>query len=164
MPSRTSAEAVEVYRAHAARLLSCVANAHVDIGGGYHPDSIPHRLTLAGGNAVRLRGDGPLTLDVSEHYRLAERPGGWEIDVVAYFYVLGYAGRELAAYHWHPLGRAPISAPHLHVHGDRQLGERWLGKLHLPTGEIRLEDIVALAISELGAEPLREDWRAVLGA
>lgn len=56
-------------------------------------------------------------------------------------------------------GRAPISAPNPHVHDDRQLGE-----LHPPTGVIRLEDVVALAIEELGAEPLCEDWRTVPGA
>lgn len=163
MPSRAPAEAVEVYRAGAARLLSCVASAHVDVGGGYQPDAIPHRLTLAGGDPVRLRGEGPLTLDVSQHYRLAEQSEGWTVEVVAYFYVLGYAGRELLAYHWHPRGLSRITGRHLHVHGDRQLGERWLGKLHLPTGSIRLEEIVGLAIEELGAEPLRSDWRDVLG-
>jgi hypothetical protein len=50
------------------------------------------------------------------------------------------------------------------VQGDREFEGLALGELHLPTGAIRLEDIVALAIEELGAEPLREDWRVVLGA
>lgn len=113
---------------------------------------------------MRLRGEGPLTLDVSEHYRLVEQRDGWTVAVVAYFYVLGYAGRELVAYHWHPRGRSTISGRHLHVHSDRQLDGRWFGKLHLPTGAIRLEDIILLAIEELGAGPLREDWLAVLTA
>jgi hypothetical protein len=62
------------------------------------------------------------------------------------------------------LGHSRVTEPHLHVQGEREIAGQPLGKLHLPTGEIRLEDIVALAIEELGAEPLREDWRAVLAA
>jgi len=37
-------------------------------------------------------------------------------------------------------------------------------KVHLPTGPIELEAVVALTIEELGAEPLREDWELLLNA
>jgi hypothetical protein len=48
------------------------------------------------------------------------------------------------------------------VRADLQIGERWLGKVHLPTGSVALEDIVTLTIRELRAEPLREDLEALI--
>ncbi len=35
-------------------------------------------------------------------------------------------------------------------------------KIHLPTGEVSLADVLRLAITELGVEPRREDWDAIL--
>ena len=73
-----------------------------------------------------------------------------------------YLACELLAYHWHPRGKSPVVNPHLHVRANIQLGERWLGKVHLPTGAIELEDIVSLAVNELAVEPLREDWERLI--
>ncbi len=64
----------------------------------------------------------------------------------------------MIVYHWHPYGRSSIRRPHLHVRADLQIGERSLGKVHLPTGFVAIEDIMTLAISE----PLREDWQALI--
>jgi hypothetical protein len=59
-----------------------------------------------------------------------------------------------------PADGSPLDAPHLQVRDPR--APRWpLRKAHLPTGRVALEDVVALAI-ELGAKPLRRDWRTVL--
>jgi hypothetical protein len=120
---------------------------------------------MAGDDAVTLRGGGRLTLAVSEHYIITDDPdAGWRVQRAAYFYAIGlHDTGELLAFHWHPRGKSPITRPHLHVRANIQLGERWLGKVHLPTGAIELEDIVALAIEELGAEPLREDWERLIG-
>jgi hypothetical protein len=35
-------------------------------------------------------------------------------------------------------------------------------KIHVPTGEVSLVDVVRLAITELGVEPRREDWESIL--
>jgi hypothetical protein len=70
-------------------------------------------------------------------------------------------------------GYAPSAIPHaLVVAGNdsvalrgasrlTQIGERWLGKVHLPTGNLAIEDMVRLVIQELSAEP-REDWEALV--
>lgn len=68
----------------------------------------------------------------------------------------------MIVYHWHPSGRSSITGPHLHVHANVHIGDRWLGKVHLPTGVIRLSDVVAFAIEDLGAQPLREDWARLI--
>ena len=81
---------------------------------------------------------------------------------VGYLYAIGYEGRELVSYHWHPSGNSPITRPHMHVGADVQVGDRWLGKVHLPTGAVGLEQVVALAIVELGVEPLRDDWERLI--
>jgi hypothetical protein len=41
---------------------------------------------------------------------------------------------------------------HLHVRADLDIADRWLGKVHLPTGVIALEDIARIAIEDLGAK------------
>lgn len=119
---------------------------------------------MGGTDAVALRGNSHLTLAVSEHYTITNQHNlGWQVDRVAYFYAIGRQDSgELLAYHWHPRGKSPVVSPHLHVRANIQVGDRWLGKVHLPTAAIPLENIVALVINELGAEPLREDWESVV--
>jgi hypothetical protein len=163
LQARTPAEAVQAYRARISRVLSCLTTAHVDVGGGYAPSAIPHALIMAGNDAVALRGASRLTLAVSEHYTIKEDSAGWQVQRAAYFYAIGlHDSGELLAYHWHPHGKSPVVDPHLHVRANIQLGERWLGKVHLPTGAIKLEDIVSLAVNELAVKPLREDWELLL--
>ncbi len=119
---------------------------------------------MAGNDAVALRGDSRLTLAVSEHYFInSPSDAGWQVERAAYFYAIGRQETgELLAYHWHPRGKSPVVSPHLHVRANIQIGERWLGKVHLPTGDIRLADVVAFTITELGAEPLRDDWERLV--
>jgi len=97
---------------------------------------------MAGNDAVALRGASRLTLAVSEHYTITEgSDAGWQVHRAAYFYAIGlHDTGELLAYHWHPRGKSPVVDPHLHVRANIQLGERWLGKVHLPTGPIELVD------------------------
>jgi hypothetical protein len=159
--SRTPAEAVEHYRGRIVRLLSCVTSAHTTVSG-YHASDLPHRLSLADGDPVRLRDELRLTLDVTEQYRVCEDTDGWRVEIVGYLYAIEYDGRELVAYHWHPHGDSPITWPHMHVGADIRVGDRWLGKVHLPTGTVGLEQVVALAIVELGAEPLRDEWERLI--
>jgi hypothetical protein len=51
----------------------------------------------------------------------------------------------------------------MHIGVDVRVEDRWLGKVHLPTGTVGLEQVVALAIVELGVEPLRDDWERLIG-
>ncbi|HEX5308922.1 MAG TPA: hypothetical protein VFW38_07570 [Solirubrobacteraceae bacterium] len=119
---------------------------------------------MAGNDPVALRGTSRLTLAISEHYFVVNAPDNdWQVQSAAYFYAVGRQDTgELLAFHWHPCGNSPVTTPHLHVRANIQIGERWLGKVHLPTGFVAIEDIVTLAIRELGAEPLREDWEALI--
>lgn len=152
------------FRRRYAQALSCVTNAHVDVGGGYTPATSPHALILAAGEPVPLRGPGALALSVGHHYVVVEQAeNAWHVLDAAYFYALERAGGgELVAYHWHPRGSSSVTAPHVHVRADVKVGQRLLPKLHLPTGVIRLQDLLRLAIVELDVEPLRDDWELIL--
>jgi hypothetical protein len=164
LASSGPAHAVELYRAGAARAVSCLTRAHIDVGSGYAREDVPHALLMAAGDPVGLRGDHPLTLSIGEQYRITETPdGGWEARTTAYFYAIGQqqAG-DLLAYHWHPRGRGHVGHPHMHVSAHAQGDVGWIGKLHLPTGAIGLHDVLLLAIEELGATPIRPDWEAIL--
>jgi hypothetical protein len=94
--SRTPAEAIEHYRRQIVRLRSCVTSAHTTVSG-YHASDLPHRLSLADGVSVRLRGEPRLTLDVTEQYRVREDAEGWHVEIVGYLYAIGHKGRELVA-------------------------------------------------------------------
>jgi hypothetical protein len=156
--SKTPAEAVEHYRGRTVRLLSCVTSVHVVVRA-YHLSDVPHELELA--DTAKMRG-GPLSIDVAEEYEVRQDADGWRVEVRGYLYAIGYEGRELVSYHWHPSGSSPITWPHMHVGANIQVGDRWLGKVHLPTGAVGLERVVAMVITELGAKPLREDWERLI--
>ena len=81
---------------------------------------------------------------------------------IGYLYAIGYEDSELVSYHWHPSGKSTITQPHMHVGAAVQIGDQWLGKVHLPTGMVGLEQVIALAIVELGVEPLRDDWERLI--
>jgi hypothetical protein len=49
---------------------------------------------------------------------------GWHVEVLGYLYAIGYEGRELVSYHWHPSGSSPITWPHMHVGANIQVGDR----------------------------------------
>lgn len=101
--------------------------------------------------------------------------GLYEVSNSFYLYeILDLEENEIVVYHWHPIGASPITTPHLHVSaagaivlkqraGSRLAGRKTqLGRFHLPTGDIQLEDIVELLIREFAVEPLRPDWATVL--
>lgn len=157
--SKTPAEAIEHYRGRTVRLLSCVTSVHVVVGA-YHVSDTPQQLELA--DTAKMRG-APLSIDVAERYEVRQGEGGWRVEIAGYLYAIGHEGKELVSYHWHPGGSSSIIWPHMHVGVDVRVGDRWLGKVHLPTGAVGLEQIVALAIVELGVEPLREDWERLVG-
>lgn len=126
-----------------------------------HASDAPQQPELS--DTAKLRGAHPLRLDVAEHYEVHEHADGWSVAVVGYLYGVEYEDRELVAYHWHPHGESPITWPHMHVAADIQVGDGWLAKVHLPTGAVGLERVVALAIAELRAAPLRDDWERLVG-
>jgi hypothetical protein len=127
--SKTPAEAVEHYRGRTVRLLSCVTSIHV-VARAYHLSDEPHELELA--DTAKMHG-GPLSIDVAEEYEVRQDADGWRVAILGYLYAIGYEGRELVSYHWHPSGHSPITWPHMHVAANVQVGDRWLGKVHLPT-------------------------------
>jgi len=92
-------------------------------------------------------------------------------EVLAYaFTLLGPAGAELLAWHWHPTPEYAAPAfPHVHVSASLRIvgpgGERGLlplDKRHLPTGPVSLAAFVRMLIEEFGVEPLARDWEARL--
>jgi hypothetical protein len=90
-----------------------------------------------------------------------EDPGRWRVRTASYLYeVRDRQSRKILSYHWHPRGRSAVVRPHLHI--EQQTSPTDLSKAHLPTGNISLVDVVRMAITELGAEPLRPDWLAAL--
>ena len=146
------------------KAVSCLANAVVNVGGGYHPSPQPHPLVLNDGATIRLSTD--LFMRVLQHYRIVEDTsprGPWKVSVVGYVYSLENSTRqELLSYQWHPSGRSPITFPHFHLGPGSRIGDERVARAHLPSGRIAPQAFLRLLITEFGVPPRRADWDAVL--
>ena len=82
-------------------------------------------------------------------------------------------GRELFAYHWHPVGLSSVHRPHMHVSSAQPVTlptrpattravELVLSRIHFPTHRIELAELVRFLITELGVGPRRQNWESVL--
>ncbi len=163
--ARSPAEAVRTFLAPLQRALSCVTDA-VLLGGGHRPAPEPHAAALQGGLPVSLAGGERLSLRVLLGYRVVVADDAWwAVEVSSYVMGLDRVGAgELVVYHWHPEGQSPVRWPHLHVGAGAGARPPVL-RAHLPTGSpVALPALLRLAITELGVEPRREDWEAVLAA
>lgn len=162
---RTPAAAVRAFLADIGRPLSCVTDAVVRLSaGGYRPAGSAHQAVLAGGSAVALQGPREHALKLRLRYVIREgEADGWHVELAGYEYaLLGGDDVELLVWHWNPQGK--VHWPHLHVGpGALRPGSELL-RAHLPPrAPVRLKEVLALAIDELGVHPRRSDWRAVLG-
>lgn len=126
----------------------------------------PRALALSHGRSAPLPGTSRLALKVTYRYRVEDRRDAWNVDTLGYEYaLLDREGRELVAYHWHPTtGPSTMKAPHLHLGPAATVGHKPLVRAHLPTGFVALQDVLRVAVTELGVKPRRRDWARILGA
>ena len=166
MRGRTSAEAVNSYVDATNRLVSCVTDSIVSVGGGYHPAASPLILALNNGLPAGLRGVSRLALQLQQTYQIAEpaaRGDLWTVRVTGYAYaVLDSDQREVLTYHWHPRGNSPVVMPHLHLEQGAIVGRPEVRDAHLPTGPISVAIFLRFLIDDLSVEPVRPDWESIL--
>lgn len=162
---RTPTEAAEAFRNALQLALSCVTRDVLSRGSHYTPAELPHAVFLPR-RPVPLRGQPPLALEVSQRYLVEEdptEPGTWTARTLAYRHQPYLRdGPELLAFHWHPEDPNPVKNPHLHLSAGAQVQFAALARAHIPTGLIQLQDVLRLAIQDLGVRPLRPDWSEVL--
>ena len=158
---RTPAEAVEPLFVTLQLALSCVTTAVVQ-GRAYYPSPNPHAASFGDATPVPIGRRSRLRLDLVHFYDLvADERTRWRVKTAGYLYdLLDQEQRSVIAYHWHPTGLSLVRYPHLHVGAATASVD--LSKAHLPTGHVSFIAVVRLAIAELGVEPLRPDWQAVL--
>lgn len=85
-----------------------------------------------------------------------ESRASYHISTAAYFYRLNdSAGRELAAWHWHPGQR--VDYPHAHVDCNMLTSAA-----HLPTSRVSIESVLRLLLDDLGVPAKRADYAQVL--
>ncbi|MGH3199607.1 MAG: hypothetical protein ACRDOH_05650 [Streptosporangiaceae bacterium] len=160
MPGRTPAAARDAFLSPLHQAISCVTNAQFIRSGGQQPGDDLEALTLSR-EPLQLRSavPGGLQLRIRHRFRLVqESRSDWHVSTAAYWYRLDDdAGRELAAWHWHPQSR--VVYPHAHVSGTP------FGRLaHLPTGRVSIESVLRLLIGDLGVPARRADYAEVLDA
>jgi hypothetical protein len=123
-------------------------------------------LAFAGGRSANLRGRRALSLTQIHGYAVVPdkgRTGDWSVETLSYIYeIRPVDGPSIIEFHWHPVGRSLVSWPHLHLPAYTTPVN--LSRAHVPMGHVTRQAVLRFAIDELGVEPLREDWRAVLDA
>lgn len=126
----------------------------------------PHAATLSGEDSVRLGRGAGVRMLMSIQYRIVKAEGDhgpWKTTVAQYEYSLLSENRqEVLGFHWHPEGRSPVVWPHVHI-GSVALanGGALTRHAHVPTSRIAVEDVLRMAIMDLGVQPLLDDWEPV---
>jgi hypothetical protein len=144
---RNPTTAVKAFVAPIQEALGLFASGNVT-ADSYKPD-VEGVLTFNGGKIVTLRGGGnKVGLSVSMRYGIVETDepgrGPWKVSTTGYMYELQLDGKTLYDYHWHPISESHEVRPHLHCAA--------VGKGHIPTGRVMIEDVLNLAV-EHGAKP-----------
>jgi hypothetical protein len=135
---------------------------------GFRPDVPSLSIVLARGEAARLTGGHlPLGFRMRQYYRLIEDREAparrrWRVVVIDYAYVFARrdTDQELLVFHWHP-HVADKAFPHVHLETGLGLHRDLVG-IHVPTGEMALEDVIRFAIEELRVRPRVAGWAAIL--
>lgn len=168
MERRRTRQSLDAYREHLQRVLSCVLPAPVVLAVPAPGRTPSHFVSLGGGFPTPIHRSDLLlrireTIDVH-----AVAPAS--ITITGYLYALEQrTAGEVLAFHWHPETPGSVHHPHLHI-GPALLGTDGTvrrgdaHKLHVPTGIVTLEAVLRLAIEELGIEPRRADWQAILAS
>lgn len=171
MAGRTPREAVTAFIRPLQQSLSCISDNVLQferVDSGHTGVVTSHDGEPV---AVRLVDGGRLGLAIRHHYTVVEaagQRGPWKVTSVGYLYAIeDAAGRELVAYHWHPVGSSTFAAPHLHLGAPltgavRAGNGHGLAAAHLPSGRVALESVILLMVAELGVRATRPDWQVVL--
>jgi len=133
----------------------------------------PYQPGLDGRLQLRAQASGrpDLLLDVTHQYTIVhvadDQRKPYHVRSRRYLYeVFDLEGKELFLHHWHPEGVSTVRFPHVHAacappvslprpHAKTRR-EIDVGRLHLPTSRVPLEDIVELLIWDPGIEPRLE--------
>lgn len=127
------------------------------MSGGYHPDDQPHTLVLNDGSPVRIGRSG-LSLRIFQKYsitRSSAKARRFRISTRSYAYTIYRHDTEIIGYHYHP--DSGVDFCHLHL---RSVSD--LAKIHLPTGRIAIEQVIAMLIRDFRVRPRRDDYDGVL--
>ncbi|SPM32862.1 hypothetical protein MRAB57_661, partial [Mycobacterium rhizamassiliense] len=142
---RTQTAAVKAFVEPIQNALGLFASGKVTVDS-YKKD-VEGRLVFNRGEVVKLHGGAGVGLSVSMHYRIVPAEAGrgpWKVSTVGYMYDLVLNEKALYEYHWHPISDSHEVRPHLHCSA--------VGKCHIPTGRVMIEDVLNLAV-HYGAKP-----------
>jgi hypothetical protein len=175
VPGDTPADAVHNFQQPLQDVIHCIANAYVNVRGGYHVRAEPHTLVLNDADRINLNGARDLSITVSHDYEIIENPEGeqpWRCHSRGYIYHVYEGGRPIYGWHWHPGLGTDITYPHVHPYlldvceedacAMEILNFRSMAKVHLPTGRVSLEGVVRFLIRDLGVQPRLSQYREIL--
>lgn len=172
MAGTTPPEAYKRFQDGLNEALSCVTAGRLTVPRGPRLEGdLEYSIVLNRGQPVDLRGDHRLRFSALQNFVIIKtdypQSGPYNVRTTEYVYQIATRDQdELLAYHWTP--EAPIDFrlyPHFHI-GLVSIAKDapipHFHKLHLPTGRVSLEGVIRLLIDDLGVQPRRQYWRAIL--
>jgi hypothetical protein len=164
----TPAVAVSEF-AHAMRqAFACLGPAAVVVRDFNNAATREHELALPGNRPLSVstpRGDVRYLFAVRQRFVVrqvddATAEDAWQVVLSQYQYSLADdEGREILAYHWHPL--VGFGSPHVHLSSAAGTVRQELQTAHLPTGYVPFADVVSMLIRDFNVKA-RQDYRSVL--
>jgi hypothetical protein len=171
---KSGREAVEGFLDAIRLVASCITSQPIHVSWNTRAQRMASLSFIPFGQPVALRRERdhiPLflvfRLDVRVEHDADVR---FTITSASYSYrILDRGGHELLAFHWHPVGLSPVIYPHVHLSSrirpvpiEPAGATVALANMHIPTGLVRITDIVRLLITEFGVQPRRTDWATIL--
>ncbi len=128
------------------------------------PRGLPGQLALTTSeDPIRLRTSGrPLFISAGQYFHFepdARFEGEFKVMTDGYVYRVRSSelqGADLFQWHWHPEVQGQ---PDCHLHVGAEHDARLPRSLHLPSGRVGFEEILAFLIRECDVRPARSDWR-----
>lgn len=105
--------------------------------------------------------DSDLYLSLTQTYNVVEADrerGRFKVSTISYIYGIYDSedtDSEIMSFHYHP--ELHVDFCHMHLRQDKRFGDA-----HFPTGRVAVEEVVALAIRDLGVTPRMEDYEDIL--
>jgi hypothetical protein len=158
---RKPAEAVDQFLDPIRKAVACIVKQpSLNRGHGDDPKQNPHSLVLNIGDPVRIQGS-QLWFSLTQSYDVLEAEGErgqYKVSTNSYIYAI-YDGpdeeSEIISFHYHPQNNVDFC--HMHLRQDERFGD-----VHFPTGRVAVEEVIALAIRDLGVKPRLKEYRSIL--
>lgn len=188
---QTEKAALQAYQADLHRAISCIADVMLNTRKSESSDKWllfvsprTNKDVKAVGSEgedtdlimLRCKDQSKLYMELDQHVRVikvvTDKGDRFRVSTIKYVYAIYKTIDDaFVGWHYHP-DLEGVKIPHMHIYDKNSDEEKKAGckphivhNMHLPSGRVALEDVIAFAITELNVVPEKkraDDWQKVL--